>query len=444
MSELYRDPRGQDDGGRGARPHPNIVVLVCALVMLQVIWPLTMDLYLPAFTAIRSDLGTNEAGVQLTLTAAFIGMGIGQLGSGPVSDAVGRARPLVAMILVYCAATASCALATSIEGLIAGRALQGMGSAACAVLAIAIVRDLYTGRRLMVFLARLSIASGVFVVLSPALGAQLLQVVGWRGLFWVLLGYGVVLLCVAGGILLRNETHTVERRRLRTSVRPRDDYSSLVRDGQFRSLALAGGFLFAAMMSYMAGSAFLLQDLFALSATEYALVFGAQGALMVVGAQLGGVIAQRSSPVLVIRVGAVALVVAIGLLVSSVGLAPGLGLWGLTGPIMAFTLSFGLVSPAIQATALEHHGLRAGTAASLLGASNMAGAALIAPVSGAFGLSSALPTAVVMAGCVLVAAALLVDGARKAAGTSKTPESAREEAESRDTVTARREPARRA
>lgn len=392
---------------------PRIMVLVCALVMLQVVWPLTMDLYLPSFPAIRRDLDSSESGVQLTLTAAFVGMGVGQLASGPVSDAVGRARPLSVMIVVYCVATASCAVSPSTEWLIVSRAFQGMGSAACAVIALAIVRDLYTGKRLSVFLARLSIASGVFVVLSPALGAQLLQVVGWRGLFWVLLGYGVVLLCVAGAILHRNETHTADRRLLRKGVRLRDDYRSLFTDRQFRTLALAGGLLFAAMMSYMAGSAFLLQGVFRLSPTEYALLFGAQGALMVMGAQVGGVIAQRSSPVLVIRIGALALVTAMVILVLSVGLAPELGVWGLTGPIMAFTTSFGLVSPAIQATALEHHGLRAGTAASLLGAANMTGSALIAPVSGAFGLSSAMPTAVVMAGCVGIAGGLLISGVRR-------------------------------
>jgi DHA1 family bicyclomycin/chloramphenicol resistance-like MFS transporter len=421
LTQWGADPAWKGTDVKREAPGRRLVVLVCALVMLQIIWPLTMDLYLPSFTAMRRELGTNESGVQLTLTAAFVGMGIGQLASGPVSDAVGRARPLVVMIVLYCIATASCAVAPTVEWLIASRAFQGTGSAACAVLAIAIVRDLYSGKRLVVFLARLSIASGLFVVLSPALGAQLLQVVGWRGLFWVLLGYGVVLLCVAGVILLRNETHTVERRQLRKSVRLRDDYRSLLRDGQFRALAVAGGFLFAAMMSYMAGSSFLLQDVFGLNPAEYGLVFGAQGALMVVGAQIGGVIAQRSSPVLVIRVGAFALVAALVILVLSVSLAPDLGVWGLTVPIMAFTTSFGLVSPAIQATALEHHGLRAGTAASLLGAANMTGSALIAPVSGAFGLSSPLPTAVVMAVCVLIAGVFLLIGAQMAGVRAKGP-----------------------
>lgn len=402
-------------------PHPRVLLLVAALAMLQVIWPLTMDLYLPAFPAIRREFGADESAVQLTLTAAFIGMGIGQLASGPVSDAVGRARPLAVMIVVYCIATAACALAPTMAWLIASRALQGMGSAACAVIALAIVRDLYTGRRLLVFLARLSIVSGVFVVASPALGAQLLQVVGWRGLFWTLLGYGVGLLCVAGRILLRNETHTRDRRLLRKGVRLRDDYRSLASDARFRSVAVAGGLLFAAMMSFMAGSAFLLQEVFGLSPSAYALLFGAQGALMVVGAQAGGLVARRASPVLAVRVGAAALVVAAAFLLLSVGFAPHLGLWGLMAPVMGFTASFGLVNPALQATALEHHGLRAGTAASLLGASNMAGAAVIAPLTGAFGLSSPVPTAVVMLACAVVAALLLLLGVRRTPMPSSVP-----------------------
>ena len=415
MNQAQSSPAVTEADSSPPQPRPRVLLLVAALAMLQVIWPLTMDLYLPAFPAIRREFGVPESAVQLTLTAAFIGMGIGQLTSGPVSDAVGRARPLAAMIVVYCVATVSCALAPSMEWLIASRAFQGMGSAACAVIALAIVRDLYTGKQLMIILARLAIVSGVFVVASPALGAQLMQVVGWRGLFWILLAYGLVLLCVAGIILLRNETNPLERRLQRKGVRLTDDYRSLIADGRFRSVALAGGLLFSAMMSFMAGSAFLIQEVYGLSPTGYALLFGAQGALMVIGAQIGGFIARRTSPVLVVRIGAVALVVAASVLLLSVSLAPQLGVWGLMAPIMGFTTAFGLATPALQATALEHHGIRAGTAASLLGASNMTGAAIIAPVTGAFGLSSPVPTAVVMLCCAAGAAVLLLTGVRERA-----------------------------
>lgn len=418
MNQAQSSPAITEADSSSPQPRPRVLLLVAALAMLQVIWPLTMDLYLPAFPAIRREFGSPESAVQLTLTAAFIGMGIGQLTSGPVSDAVGRARPLAVMIVVYCVATVSCALAPTMEWLIASRAFQGMGSAACAVIALAIVRDLYTGKQLMIILARLAIVSGVFVVASPALGAQLLEVVGWRGLFWILLAYGLVLLCVAGAILLRNETNPLERRLQRKGVRLTDDYRSLVADGRFRSVALAGGLLFSAMMSFMAGSAFLIQEVYGLSPTGYALLFGAQGALMVVGAQVGGFIARRTSPVLVVRIGAVALVIAATVLLLSVSLAPQWGVWGLMAPIMGFTTSFGLATPALQATALERHGLRAGTAASLLGAANMTGAAIIAPVTGAFGLSSPVPTAVVMLCCAAGAAVLLLTGVRSAPSTS--------------------------
>jgi DHA1 family bicyclomycin/chloramphenicol resistance-like MFS transporter len=399
--------------------------IMAALAMLQVIWPLTMDLYLPSFPAIRRDFGADESGVQLTLTGAFIGMGIGQLVSGPVSDAIGRARPLAAMMVLYCVATASCALAPTLTWLIASRAAQGMGSAACAVIALAIVRDLYSGGRLLVFLARLSIVSGVFVVASPALGAQMLGVVGWRGLFWALLAYGVVLLGVAGMILLRNETHTQERRNLRKGVRLRNDYAALAVDRRFRAVAVGGGLLFSAMMAFMAGSAFLVQDVFGLDPAAYALVFAAQGALLVVGAQVGAWVARRASPLLTVRVGAIALVTTASLLVLSVTLLPGLGLWGLMVPVLGFTTSFGLISPALQATALEDHGTRAGTAASLLGASNMVGAAVIAPLTGAFGLASPVPTAVVMLCCAGIACAILLAATTRPSSAPTSPESRR-------------------
>lgn len=389
---------------------------MAALAMLQVIWPLTMDLYLPAFPAIREEFSSSESSIQLTLTAAFIGMGIGQLGSGPISDAIGRAKPLALMILIYCGATISCALAPSIEWLILSRAFQGMGSAACAVIALAIVRDLYTGKTLAVVLARLAIVSGVFVVASPALGAHLLELVGWRGLFWTLLGYGLVLFAVAGVILLRNETNPAHLRRTRPDTRLHRVYGVLAGDRRYRSTVLASGLLFSAMMSFMAGSAFLLQGLYGLTPTGYALFFGGQGALMVIGAQVGGFLARRTSPVLVVKIGAVALVATALILVLSVVLAPGLGVWGLMGPMMAFTTSFGLTNPALQATALEHHGPRAGTAASLLGASNMAGAAVIAPISGAFGLDSAVPTTATMLCCAALAAVILLRGLSAKAG----------------------------
>ena len=392
----------------------SIALLIIALGLLGAIWPLTMDLYLPSFPQLGEEFGTTPAMVQLTLTAAFIGMGLGQLIAGPISDAIGRNRPLVVVVVLYGLASITCALAPTITLLIGARFLQGMASAACAVISIAIVRDVASGDRMLILLARLSLISGVFVVGSPALGAQLLTFMDWRGLFWSLVCYGLLLVVIVTTVLLRHETNSPARRALRQTVRLRDDYLALASDGHFRSVVLGGGLLFGGMMAYMASSSFLFQDVFGLTATGYAIVFGTHGALMIVGAQVGARLARAFTARRVLFIGLTGLVTCAVLLLVSVALIPQLGLWGFLGPLMGFTTAFGLTNPALGAVALGPHGTRAGTAASVLGASNMGFAAGLAPLAGHFGVQTPLPTAAIMVIAVSLAAAVFVLGFRPA------------------------------
>jgi DHA1 family bicyclomycin/chloramphenicol resistance-like MFS transporter len=364
--------------------------------MLQAIWPLTMDLYLPAFPQLQNELGTSPALVQFTLTGAFIGMALGQLAAGPISDAVGRTKPLTVALLVYTAATVSCALAPTIEWLIVSRFGQGLGAAGCAVIGIALVRDTVSGAAMLRFVANLSVISGFFVVLSPALGAQLLGVVDWRGLFWVLVAYGALLVVLAFAVFLRSETNPPSRRALREGAGVRDDYRVLFGSPVFRACVIGGGLMFAGMMTYMASSAFLFQDVYGLTATEYAITFGGHGALMIVGAQVSARLSRRHSPKRIVLVGLTALVLSAVLLLLSVLLLPGAGFVGFLLPLLCFTTSFGMVGPAAQAFVLEPHGLRAGTAASLLGASNMVFAAVSSPIAGLFGVATPVATVVIM------------------------------------------------
>jgi DHA1 family bicyclomycin/chloramphenicol resistance-like MFS transporter len=382
-------PRMRSDGRRR-------LLFIVSLGMLQAIWPLTMDLYLPSFPQLQDELGTTPALVQFTLTGAFVGMALGQLAAGPISDAVGRTRPLTVALVVYAAATVSCALAPGIEWLIVSRFAQGLGSAGCAVIGIALVRDTVSGPAMLRFIANLSVISGFFVVLSPALGAQLLTVVDWRGLFWVLVAYGTVLVVLAFAVFLRSETNPPERRALRGGATVRDDYRVLLGSPVFRSIVLGGGLMFAGMMTYMASSAFLFQDVFGLSPTEYALVFGGHGALMIVGAQVSARLSRRYSPRRIVLIGITSLVTAAAVLLASVLLLPDAGLLGFLLPLLLFTASFGLVGPAMQAFALEPHAMRAGTAASMLGAANMVFAAVSSPIAGFFGVETPVATVVVM------------------------------------------------
>ncbi|MGY4859413.1 Bcr/CflA family efflux MFS transporter [Cryobacterium sp. AP23] len=404
------DPRSPESTGLAGR---STVVLIIALGLLGAIWPLTMDLYLPSFVQLEADFGTTASMVQLTLTAAFIGMGLGQLVAGPISDAVGRTRPLGAAVLLYCVASVACALAPTITLLIAARFLQGMTSAACAVIAIAIVRDIAQGDRMLILSARLSLVSGVFVVGSPALGAQLLTVIDWRGLFWTLVCYGLLLVLIVAAVLMRRETNPPARRALRRAVRLRDDYRALAGERHFRSAVLGGGLLFGGMMAYMASSSFLFQGVFGLTATGYAIVFGGHGVLMILGAQVGARLARAFTPQRILAIGLAGLVSCALLLLLSVALLPQLGLWGFLGPLLGFTTAFGLTNPALSTVALGPHGLRAGTAASVLGASNMAFAACLAPLAGHFGVQTPVPTAAIMLAAAALSATVFALGFRR-------------------------------
>ncbi|MGD8169871.1 Bcr/CflA family efflux MFS transporter [Herbiconiux sp. P16] len=397
----------------GERPGRLPALFFVTLGFIQALWPLTMDLYLPSFPQIEHELATSPALVQFTLTGAFVGMAAGQLVAGPLSDRVGRIRPLLVALVVYVLASAGCALAPSVGLLVTARLVQGFGAAATAVVILAIVRDRAEGALMVKLLARLQLINGVFVVASPAIGAQLLQLTDWRGLFWLLVAYGVVILIAAFSVLARHETNPPARRALRTGAKLLDDYRALARDGRYRAAILAGALQWAAMMSYMAASAFLFQGVYGLTPTQYAIVFGGHGLLMIAGAQISARLAGRLRVTVVARVGTVVLFGCAGLLLASLLAAPGLGLLGFLLPLFAFTTTFGVISPTLQSTALAHHGLRAGAAASLIGATNMVSGAVAAPLVGLFGVTSAVPAAAVMATCAGLSAVVLLVGFRR-------------------------------
>ncbi|WP_457101154.1 multidrug effflux MFS transporter [Microbacterium sp. P5_E9] len=379
------------------------------LGFVQALWPLTMDLYLPAFPAIEQDLRTTPQFVSLTLTGAFVGMAVGQLTAGPLSDRVGRMRPLLAVLAVYAVATVGCALAPSVDILIACRVVEGVGSAASSVIVLAIVRDCAAGPRMVLLLARLQLVNGTFVVTAPALGAMLLQVMSWRGLFWILVGFGGALLVIVSATVARRETLPRERRRPPALQDLIGDYQALFRDRDYLFPLAANTLLWAGMMGYMASSSFLFQEVLGLDGGMYAVVFGGHGAVMILAAQLSARLTNRQGLRPVVAFGACGVAIsALALIVSAV-VAPG-ALWAFLVPLFGFTASFGVLSPCLQAGALQHHGGRAGTAASLLGAVTMIAGAVAAPIVAAFGVESTRPAAIFLASCALGAVAVVVGG----------------------------------
>lgn len=375
------------------------VLLLGALVALG---PFTIDLYLPAFPSVAHELATTDAAIQLTLTATTVGFGLGQLLVGPLSDAVGRRWPLLIATAVHVLASIGVSMAPTVEWVMVGRVLQGMGAAGGAVVAMAVVRDLFAGQRLIRMLSRLALVQGFAPVFAPVIGSQLLRVIDWRGVFVFLAGYGFVVTLVAAILLV--ETLPAHRRGSFSSATVARRYRRLLSDGAFLGIAVVGAATFTALFSYLSASSFILQERFGLSAQEFGLVFGANSVGLVTGTQVSARLMRRFAPRIVTALGlAVMTAGAVALVVCSLLDA---GLLGVVIPLFFVIAPAGLVMPTVQVMALADHAGEAGTAASLIGAANMAVAGSVSPLVGVFG-NSALAMGAVMLGALAVGQASL-------------------------------------
>jgi DHA1 family bicyclomycin/chloramphenicol resistance-like MFS transporter len=369
------------------------------------IGPLTIDMYLPALPTITRELETTSAAVQLTLTGTLVGLALGQLVLGPLSDAFGRRLPLLAGTALHVLASLLVLVAPNLAVLGALRVLQGVGTAAGAVIAIAIVRDLYDGRAAATMLSRLFLVLGAAPVLAPTIGGELLRFTSWRGIFAFLAVYGVLMIVV--GYRALPETLPPERRQssgVRGTLR---GYRSLFRDRVYVGLVLVAGLTMAGLFSYVSGSAFVYQEQFGLDEQQFGLLFGAGAFWLIAATQLNPVLLRRWSPAQVLVAGTVAGAVAGGTLVLLAATATG-GLWAVAGTLWAVLFACGLALPNAPALALSRHGEAAGTAAALLGAIQFGVGAVVSPVVGLLGNDAAAIGTVVVTALVLAIAVLVL------------------------------------
>ena len=265
--------------------------LVALLGLLAAFGPLSIDMYLPAFPEIGANLGGGVEGAQLTLASYFIGMTLGQLLHGPLSDRLGRRRPLFAGLVIYIIASALCALATSMEALTALRLLQALAGCAGMVISRAVVRDVSDVTDPMRLIGRLMLVMGVAPILAPLIGGYVAAWFGWRAIFWLLamIGFAALLLCA----FFLPET-LPEMRRRRVSVREiLRSYASLLTNRRFMGVALASGFAIAGMFAYIAGSPFVFITLNGVAAEHYGWLFGAAAAGFVLVSQICAKLAAK-------------------------------------------------------------------------------------------------------------------------------------------------------
>ncbi|WP_079024893.1 multidrug effflux MFS transporter [Streptomyces leeuwenhoekii] len=365
--------------------------------------PLAMDMYLPALPEVTDSLRAPAATVQLTLTACLAGMALGQMVVGPMSDRWGRRRPLLAGLAVYVVATVLCALAPTVELLVAFRLAQGLAGAAGIVIARAVVRDLYDGVAMARFFSTLMLISGVAPVVAPLIGGQILRVTDWRGVFVLLTVVGAVL----GAIVWAKLPETLPPAERHTGG-VRDTFASLrtlLADRAFTGYMLAGGFAFASLFAYISASPFVIQEIYGASPQTFSLLFGLNSiGLVVVGQINGKVLVGRAGLDRVLGIGlAVVIAAAAALLLMSLGVFGEVGLAPVAAALFVLMSAMGITLPNTQTLALMRVKHAAGSASALLGTSSFLIGAIASPLVGIAGEDTALPMAVVQLAAALVA-----------------------------------------
>ena len=365
---------------------------------VSAIGPAAMDAYLPGLPELARDFGASPSAAQVTVTTYLLGLALGQLLSGPLSDVHGRRRPLVAGMAVFTLTTLACSLAPSLFVLAGMRLVQGTSAAVGVAVGRAIVRDLYSGAAGARYLSRLMIVIGLAPILAPIVGGQLLRFTSWRGVFVALAVLGLALTAI--GARLLPETLPHERRRAAGLGITLRTFAQLLADRRFVGFVLIVGLGGGAMIGYVAGSSFVLQEVYGASPQLYGLLFGLNAVFLVAGAQVNAHLLATRSPRSLLRVGLVMLVVAGVALVVIVSL-PTAGLAMVVAPLMLQMASWSFVQANALALALTDHPAVAGTAAALLGVSQYAFGAFAAPLVGIGGSDTALPMALVIAACAV-------------------------------------------
>jgi DHA1 family bicyclomycin/chloramphenicol resistance-like MFS transporter len=392
-----------------ATPVALTALVLGVIVLITAIAPLATDMYVPAFPRVGRDLAASATQVQLTLTTFFVGMALGQLIGGPVSDRTGRRRPLLASLAVLAAGSVLCAFSPTITVMMAARLVQGLAGGWAMVIARSVVVDLTTGVRLVRAMNVIAGAAGIAPVVGPLLGAAILQFSHWRVSFWVVAALAVVMLAaVASGV---PETLPAGRRRGGGLGQLAGSAGVVVRDRRFAGYLLVFGFSMGVIFAYVATSAFVLQSMNGLSPVLYSVDFAVNAAGLTVATLLAARLAGKVPTRTVVGVGLAATAVAGAVLLVG---AAGFGM-PLPAALVGFFLLMtaqGLVGPNAGALASGVVPGQPGTGSALLGFLQWTMAGVIAPLAGLGGERTAVPMATIVTALTAVSAFALVVVAR--------------------------------
>ncbi|MBU7560314.1 multidrug effflux MFS transporter [Weissella cibaria] len=368
------------------------------LGVLSAFSPLAMDLYLPGLPELQQDLHTSTSLAQLTITASLLGLALGQVIIGPLSDRIGRRTPLLWGTVLFGLSSATIVFAPNIWVLIILRLIQGLAGSTGIVLSLAVITDLFTGKTLTKQIAINQTINGVFPVLAPVFGGVIIAIADWQMTFWVLAVLGLILFVSV--LLALPETLPAEKAQVADRLSVVGGFAQLFKQREFVLYALTQAFMTAALFAYISGSSFVLQKIFGMSVTTFGIVYAINGAGIALMSSLSGRWAVKFGEYRALRwfiragfLGGILLLVTAFLPKS---------LWLILPPLFLVVATVGGIISLTTALGMQGQQQNAGSASALLGLARYALGGLMSPIVGLFGQHTYMPMAILIVGVQLV------------------------------------------
>jgi DHA1 family bicyclomycin/chloramphenicol resistance-like MFS transporter len=377
------------------------IFLIGGLSMLQ---PFITDPYLPSLPAVAKDLTVDLSVIQLSLSILTLGFALGQLFAGPLSDSVGRKKPMYAAIFIYVTSAIICAWSPSVEVFFAGRVLQGLSASALTVIGVSVMRDLYSGLPLLKLMGRVMLVGASAWFIAPFAGSALLQFTDWRGISLIVGGYG--LLVGIAAIKFMPETLHLDNRNTKIFAGMGKRFIKVLKDRTFFGLMLIQMAIGFSMFAYLGVLPIVFSQGFDVPATSVGLFIAVNSVGAYTGIQVAGFSAKRIG-VQWVATGALVLwlLAGVGIVFNSLT-EP--NLWFVAAMSFMFVFAFGNTATTINAIALSHHGSEAGTAAAVLGTMGFLASTVGGPLytmldkESAIGVGSAIAIAMTVALTVML------------------------------------------
>ncbi|MGY1575641.1 multidrug effflux MFS transporter [Pediococcus pentosaceus] len=364
--------------------------LVFFMGVVSATGPLSMDMYLPGLPEMQRAFHSSASTLQLSITSCLIGLAVGQLIVGPISDRIGRRVPLVVGFGLYAVTSLMLIFTTNIYLFIGIRLIQGLAGSTGQVLSRAVARDLFNGHELTKFYAMLMAVNGAFPIIAPIIGGALLSIVQWQGIFVLLFVIGI--LVMVGVLCTLPETLKVTNNEVLTLGQTFKGLGAMFGKRQFILIALTQGLIFGALFSYISASSFVFQTYFHMTVGQFSLLYAINGLGIILGNNLPGYLPEQIKDSDILNGGLIGGMFAGVLLVGSLLLCPMAIL--VIIPLFIVVFCVGVVNTVATSMAMSLGGrTNAGAASAVLGLLMNIIGTLASPLAGIMGTQSYAPLA---------------------------------------------------